>query len=167
MDTSHADEREPSREDPAELRRALDQERERGLRLLADFENYRRRVARDRETAELEGRREALLLVLPVLDTLERALAAGSTDLVFLEGVAATQAMLLAALQRAGAEPIEAVGRPFDPKAHEAVGAVAATDVDPGTVTQEVRRGWRLGDALLRPAQVVVASPAEASPSWP
>src|SRR5690242_3023245 len=114
MDITDAHEPQPSA-DPVELRRALDQERERALRLLADFENYRRRVARERETAQLEGRREALLPVLPVVDTLERALKAGSTDLAFLDGVAATHAMLLAALRTAGAEPIEAVGRRFDP----------------------------------------------------
>jgi molecular chaperone GrpE len=167
MDKTDAVEQEPPADEVAELRRALDRERERGLRLLADFENYRRRAARERETTQLEGRREALLPVLPVVDTLERALETGSTDLAFVEGVAATHAMLLAALRQAGAEPIDAMGQPFDPKTHEAVGAVAATGVDPGTVTQQVRRGWRLGDSLLRPAQVVVASLAEASPSWP
>jgi molecular chaperone GrpE len=165
MDITDAHERQPSPE-AVELRRMLDQEHERALRLLADFENYRRRVARERETAQLEGRREALLPMLPVVDTLERALQAGSTDLAFLEGVGATHAMLLAALRAAGAEPIEAVGRRFDPNTDEAVGAVAASGVDPGTVTEEVRRGWKLGDALLRPAQVIVASLAEASPPW-
>lgn len=138
------------------LRRDLDDERQRNLRLLADFDNYRRRVDRDRETARREGRRAAVLALLPVLDTLERALAAGSTDPDFYEGVAATHRLFLVALREAGAEPIESVGRPFDPALHEAVATVPPNGGEPGTVAREVRRGWRLDGELLRAAQVVV-----------
>jgi molecular chaperone GrpE len=102
-----------------------------------------------------------------VLDSLERALAAGSTDRDFYDGVAATHRLFLAALREAGAEPIEGVGQPFDPNLHEAVAAVPADDeVAPGTVVREVRRGWRLGDELLRPAQVVVATAEEPADRW-
>ena len=94
-----------------------------------------------------------------MLDTLERALAAGSTDPDFYEGVAATHRLFVRALREAGAEPIESVGQPFDPNVHEAVATVPANGRKPGTVAREVRRGWRLGDELLRPAQVVVATP--------
>ena len=82
-------------EESEQLRRALDEERQRNLRLLADFENFRRRAAREQEMARREGRRAALLPLLPVLDTLERALAAGSTDPDFYEGVAATQRLFM------------------------------------------------------------------------
>jgi molecular chaperone GrpE len=151
------------------LRRALDEERERTLRLLADFDNFRRRVAREQDGARREGRRAALLAMLPVLDTLERALAAGSTDRQFYEGVAATHRLFLNALREAGAEPIEGVGRPFDPTVHEAVATIPGDGVAPGIVTREVRRGWRLGEELLRPAQVVVATsrPPTEPESWP
>jgi molecular chaperone GrpE len=148
------------------LRRALEEEQQRTLRLLADFENYRRRVAREQEAARREGRRAALLPLLPVLDTLERALAIGSTDREFYEGVAATYRLFLSALREAGAEPLESVGRPFDPKIHEAVATVPSDGVGPGTVAREVRRGWRLGDEVLRPAQVVVAAAREADDLW-
>jgi molecular chaperone GrpE len=148
------------------LRHALDEERQRNLRLLADFENFRRRVAREQDMARRDGRRSALLPLLPVLDTLERALAAGSTDTDFYEGVAATQRLFISALREAGAEPIESLGRPFDPKVHEAVATVPSDGVAPGTVVREVRRGWRLGDELLRPAQVVVARSVEDSDRW-
>ena len=148
------------------LRRALEEERQRNLRLLADFDNFRRRVAREQEVARREGRRAALLPLLPVLDTLERALAAGSVDPDFYEGVAATHRLFIAALREAGAEPVESVGQPFDPKVHEAVATVPAAGVEPGTVVREVRRGWRLGDELLRPAQVVVATSPEAARPW-
>jgi molecular chaperone GrpE len=139
---------------------------ERHLRLRADFENFRRRAAKDYETAYREGRRAALSPLLPVLDSLERALQAGSTDREFYDGVEATHRLFLAALREAGAKPIDAVGQPFDPNLHEAVGAVPADGVAPGTVVREVRRGWRLGDELLRPAQVVVATAEEPADQW-
>ena len=140
---------------------------DRHLRLLAEFDNYRRRTAKEHEAARREGRRAALLPLLPVLDSLERALATGSTDRDFYDGVAATHRLFLAALREAGAEPIESVGRPFDPNLHEAVAAVPADgEVAPGTVAREVRRGWRLGDELLRPAQVVVATAEEPADRW-
>jgi molecular chaperone GrpE len=148
------------------LRQALDQEHQRNLRLLADFENLRRRVAREQDAARREGRRAALLSLLPVLDTFERALATGSSDPDFYEGMAATHRLFVNALREAGAEPVESVGRPFDPKIHEAVTTVPSDGVPPGTVVRELRRGWRLGEELLRPAQVVVATSPETAGSW-
>ncbi|HEX9821613.1 MAG TPA: nucleotide exchange factor GrpE [Methylomirabilota bacterium] len=160
MDAAEAD-REPRAvevEDVERLRQALDEARQRHLRLRADFENARRRTAREHEAARHESRRAALLPLLPVLDTLERALAAGSTDPDFYEGVAATHRLFVNALREAGVEPVESVGRPFDPQVHEAVATVPSGRAAPGTVAREVRRGWRLGDTLLRPAQVVVVT---------
>jgi molecular chaperone GrpE len=139
---------------------------DRHLRLLAEFENFRRRAAREHEAARREGRRSALLPLLAVLDTFERALGAGSTDRDFYEGVAATHRLFLDALREAGAAPIESVGRPFDPNVHEAVATAPADGVPPGTVAREVRRGWRLGNELLRPAQVVVAAAEEPANEW-
>jgi molecular chaperone GrpE len=153
-------------EEVERLRRALEEEQQRCLRLRADFDNVRRRASREQEAARQEGLRAALLPLLPVLDTLERALAAGSTDRDFYEGVAATHRLFLTALREAGAEPVETVGRPFDPTVHEAVATVPAAGVEPGAVAREVRRGWRIGRDLLRPAQVVVATPREAASPW-
>jgi molecular chaperone GrpE len=150
----------------AGLRRELGEAREQSLRLLADLDNFRRRSAREHERARAEGRRAALLPLLPAVDSLERALAAGSADRDFYEGVAATYRLLLGALRAAGAEPVESQGRPFDPNVHEAVATVPSGDVEPGTVAHEVRRGWRLGDDLLRPAQVVVAAAPEPAERW-
>ena len=151
----------------ADLRRERDEAREQSLRLLADLDNFRRRSAREHETARTEGRRAALLPLLPAVDSLERALAAGSADRDFYEGVAATYRLLLSAMRAAGAEPVKSAGRPFDPNVHEAVATVPSGDVEPGMVTDEVRRGWRLGDDLLRPAQVVVAAAPEPAERWP
>jgi molecular chaperone GrpE len=153
-------------EEVERLRQARDEEQQRNLRLLADLENFRRRAAREHAAAEHDGRRQALLPLLPVVDTLERALAAGSTDRDFYEGVAATHRLLLGALRAGGAEPVESVGRPFDPGVHEAVATTYADEAAPGTVAREVRRGWRLGDDLLRPAQVVVAMARDSDDRW-
>lgn len=151
----------------AEARRALAEERERSLRLLADFQNFRRRSAREQEAAESRGRRAALRALLPVLDALEHALQSGSSDPVFHEGVAATRAMFRNALRQAGAEPVPTAGVPFDPEVHEAVAAVATREAEPGMIASEVRSGWRLGDELLRPAQVVVAAEPGMGEPWP
>jgi len=148
------------------LRRALDEAQGGHLRLRADFDNLRRRSAREQEAARQEGRRVALGPLLDVLDALERALKAGSTDRDFYEGVAATHRLFINALREAGAEPMETVGRPFDPNVHEAVATVPSDGRAPGTVAREVRRGWRLGDSLLRPAQVVVVAPRETADQW-
>ena len=153
-------------DDVKELRRGLGEQQDRYLRLLADFENHRRRMAREHERGRHEGRRDALLALLPALDTLERALAAGSTDTPFYEGVVATHRLFIDALRELGVEPIQSEGQSFDPNQHEAVATVPADDVEPGTVTREVRRGWRFEHELLRPAQVVVAARPEVAEPW-
>ena len=111
----------PASDDVEELRRSLGEQQDRYLRLLAEFENVRRRMAREHERARHEGRRDALLALLPALDTLERALAAGSTDTPFYEGVVATHRLFLDALRELGAEPVQSEGQPFDPNQHEAI----------------------------------------------
>ena len=155
-----------SSEDAEELRRTLGEKQDAYVRLLADFENVRRRMAREHERARHEGRRDALLPLLPALDTLERALEAGSTDAPFYEGVVATYRLFLDALRELGVGPVESQGQRFDPSLHEAVATVASEEVEPGTVTREVRRGWRIGHELLRPAQVVVAARPEVTEPW-
>jgi molecular chaperone GrpE len=146
------------------LRRGLHEEQQRSLGLLADLDNVRRRGAREQQAARREGQRAALLPLLPVLDTLEQALATGSTDPGLYEGVAAAYRLFIAALHEAGAEPIEGFGRSFDPTLHEAVAAEPSPGFAAGTIARDVRRGWRLGTDLLRPAQVVVASPDNTGP---
>jgi len=148
------------------FRHALEEEQQRSLRLLADFDNFRRRVGREKDKARGETRRATLLALLSVLDTLERALASGSTDPDFYEGVAATHRLFLGALREVGAEPIESVGHPFDPAVHEAVSTVPDDGMKAPMVAREIRSGWRLPDGLLRPAQVVVATPREPARPW-
>jgi len=139
------------------LRRALDEAQGRHLRLRADFDNLRRRLASEQEAARQEARRVALGPLLDVLDALERALKAGSTDRDFYEGVAATHRLFINALREAGAEPMETVGRPFDPNVHEAVTTQPAGSPEQDhKVGQVLQAGYRLGETLLRPARVIV-----------
>jgi molecular chaperone GrpE len=160
-EADEADARPADDDERASLKRALDQEQQRSLRLLADFDTFRRRVAREQESVRLDGRRRALLPMLTVLDTLERALDVGSSDPVFYDGVVATHRQLLEALREAGAEPVATVGQAFDPHVHEAVATVRTEGLKAGTVAREARRGWHVGGELLRPAQVVVAAAPE------
>jgi molecular chaperone GrpE len=145
-------------DDVQHLQRALAEEQQRNLNLVADLYNFRRRTTSEQQFAEHGGRRAALLALLPVFDALERALATGSTDPHFYEGVAATFRLFTDAVTEAGAEPFDSVGQPFDPTVHEAVEVVHTDGVKPGTVTRQVLRGWRLNGGLLRPARVVVAA---------
>jgi len=141
----------------AELERARADEHQSRLRALADFENYRRRTEREAGGARRAGQREVLLPLLDVRDNLERALAAGSIDPVFLRGVEAIAEQLRRIVTSLGAVPIPGVGTRFDPRLHEAVGSVPAIDHPPDTVVTEIRRGFLLDGEVLRPAQVLVA----------
>jgi len=128
------------------------------LRLAADFDNYRKRVAR--EQVELTSRANERLLneLLPVLDDLERALDAAEhhEEARVLEGVRMTKDALAAVLASEGVEEIPADG-PFDPHVHEALMTQPGDGVEPGHVVQVVTRGYKIGDVVLRPARVVVA----------
>ena len=140
-----------------ELERARADEHQSRLRALADLENFRRRTEREAGGARRAGQSEVLLPLLEVRDNLERALAAGSTDAVFLRGVEAISEQLRRIVTSLGAVPIPGVGTLFDPRLHEAVGTVPATDYPPDTVVTEIRQGFLLGGEVLRPAKVMVA----------
>jgi molecular chaperone GrpE len=143
----------------AQLEQELRQEHDRYLRALADFENYRRRVEWDRERMAQAGKRELIAGLLGVIDDFERALAyVGSEADGVAEGLRATHRRLLALLEGQGVQPFDSVGAPFDPVAHEAVGSMKSAEHAPGVVAEELRRGYRWRDEVLRPAQVRVAA---------
>lgn len=129
------------------------------IRRQADFDNYKKRM--DRERAEDRQRATILVIeqLLPVLDAFERALAAHA-DAAYEEyrkGFELIYRQILDALSRYGLEPIAAVGAPFDPNIHHAVDRIESADHDDGTVVLEHQRGYRLRDTVLRPAMVRVA----------
>jgi molecular chaperone GrpE len=140
------------------LKEELRREHEIHLRNLADFENYRRRVDRERASVAQTGKREMVLSLLDVLDDFERALehmdeAPASVS----AGVSAIYQRLAGLLESQGVIPFESVGQPFDPAMHEAVGSVESDEQESGVVLDELRRGYRWGEELLRPARVLVA----------
>jgi molecular chaperone GrpE len=145
---------------------ALEAERDERLndlkRVAADFEYYRTRVARDQETRAARAHERLVKELLPVLDDLERALAAAEQheEAKLEEGVRLVHRSLRDALRREGLAEIEANGR-FDPHIHEAL-LSQPSDVEEGSVLEVVQKGYKIGDHVIRPARVVVAAgPAE------
>jgi molecular chaperone GrpE len=128
------------------------------LRAHADFENYRRRMQREKEETAVYANQKLLLNLLPVLDNLERALGAPAVtgDEKFRQGVELTARSFREILAREGLTPIEAVGQPFDPNFHEAVMTVEAADQEDGTIVAEFQKGYQLGDRVIRPSMVQV-----------
>ena len=135
--------------------------RDRLLRLQADFDNFRKRTEREKSDLRRFAQREVLKDFLEVVDNLGRAHAAsgGSADDVK-QGVAMILRQLETLLGRYGVQALEAIGQPFDPTFHEAVGREESSEVEQPTVTAELQRGYVLHDRLLRPAMVQVAMPA-------
>jgi molecular chaperone GrpE len=143
-----------------ELQARLAELEQQNMRLLADFDNFRRRQARAEQELRLRAREEAVQALLPLADDLERALQASAEDDPLRAGVAMVERSLQGVLQRFGAQPITAAGQPFDPALHEAV-AEEESDLPPGTVTAELRRGYRMEERVVRPAMVRVARARE------
>jgi molecular chaperone GrpE len=141
------------------LEHELKTEHDLHLRALADFENYRRRVERESSQLGRETLRRFILPLLDVIDDLVRLLkfaeAAGSP---LADQIRDVHGKLLKILDIEGIRPFESVGQPFDPSLHDAVATQPAAKHPAGTVVEEVRRGYRWDDQLLRPARVVVAS---------
>jgi len=133
---------------------------DRYLRTLAEFDNFRRRTNRDRDDWRRQAQETLLREILPTIDNFDRALAAPpapGADPGLRTGVELIHRDFLAALDRLGVRPFVAVGQPFDPMRHEAVGRVERADLADQTVVTEALRGYLFQDRVLRPAQVVVA----------
>ena len=128
-------------------------------RLLADFDNYKKRAARDREDTYRFAEGDILKDVLPSVDNLALALAnAKNKDDEFVKGVQLVYDTLVKALKDHGAEPFDSLGKELDPEKMEAIATLPSPDVKEGLVSNEVKKGWMLKDHLLRAAQVVVSS---------
>src|SRR5437762_10160026 len=152
----------PTKAELEEQLAALEAERDEHLndlkRVAADFENYRKRVARDQESLVVRAHERLVEELLPVLDDLERALAAAEEheEGKLEEGVRLVHRSLRDALTREGLAEIETNGR-FDPHVHEAL-LSQPSEAEEGTVIQVLQKGYRLGDRVLRPARVVIAA---------
>jgi molecular chaperone GrpE len=158
-----ADEQGPS---PEEVAGELEELRSRLAYLAAEFDNYRKRVAREKESLVAYGNERLLRAILPFLDNLERAMSLSESSVPsagLLSGVRLTYEQFLNELRKFGLEPISAEGEMFDPNLHEAIAQVPWEGKPEGTVLSEARKGYLLNGRLLRPAQVTVAAPPAGS----
>jgi len=157
-----------------------DEIKDRMLRIAAEFENWKRRARKEQDDAEAKAREAVLRDMLDVVDNLERAVGAfegnnagtgkgapapAPDGAAVLKGVNLVLRLFQSKLDRYNVKPIAARGEPFDPKIHEAISRVETADVPPGAVAVELQRGYRIGERLLRPAMVSVATaPAAKTP---
>jgi molecular chaperone GrpE len=154
---------EPPAADPQDLQRQRDEYYDLLLRTTAEFENFRKRTERERQSFADATAADVMQDLLPIVDNLERALSAdpgpaGSDS--YRRGVELIHQQLLDLLRKRGVQPIEAVGTDFDPHYHEAVLYEPAQGRREGEVIDELRRGYKLGDRLLRASMVKVAKGA-------
>jgi molecular chaperone GrpE len=149
----------PSADDLAAVRRERDQFYDRLLRKTAEFDNYRKRVERERRESAQYAAGELLESLLPIVDDFERALQveAGPDAAAYRQGVELIYKHLQDLLARRSVTPVETVGLPFDPHVHQAITYESSPGHAEGEVIEEVRRGYKHGDRLLRPAMVKVA----------
>jgi len=162
----------PANPPPSPQPSEIDLYKDRLLRLQADFENFRKRTTRDRGEMIARANADLLLELLPVVDNLERALELALTLNIndpFVTGVKLVLDQLHAALRKHNVTAFDTVGQLFDVTRHEAVSQTFSPDHVENTIVTQTRRGYFLGDSLLRPAQVVVATrpPEPAAPAEP
>jgi len=156
-----------SEDEVGKLRREIADLRDRSMRTLADFDNFRKRSERERQDLKKYAQVEIIREYLGIIDNLDLALSAAGTasgtadDLK--RGVEMIHRQMLDLLKRNGVKEISALGQPFDPTMHEAVSREEDPAVQAPTVTGEMRRGYFIHDRLLRPAMVKVSVPAEPS----
>jgi len=159
----------PESTEVAALKAKADENWDRYVRLAAEFDNFKKRAAREREEAIRYANQALLGRLLPVIDNFEMALAATAdasdeTAGSLRTGVNMILTQLKSVLTEVGVEEVDALGETFDPTVHEAVSQQETTEASEGQVIQQLRKGYKLRDRLLRPASVIVAkAPAPVS----
>ena len=143
-----------------------DENWERLLRTTADFDNFKKRAAREKQDALRYATEGLISKIIPVLDNFEMALAAAQNSSAeglksLQDGVTMIQSQLKSALTDSGLEEVDASGKTFDPNIHEAVSQQESDDVPEGHVLQQLRKGYKIRERLLRPATVIVAKKVE------
>jgi molecular chaperone GrpE len=137
-----------------------DESWDRFLRQTADFDNYKKRAAREKQEASTFANENLLQKLIPTLDAFEKALAAAGTDPAaqsLRAGIVMVSSQLKSTLAEAGLEEIDATGQIFDPNSHEALSQQETDEVPEGHVLQQIRKGYKFRNRLLRPAGVIVA----------
>ena len=143
------------------LQDELNQTRDQLMRTMADFSNFRKRQQDERDRDRRYATEGLVTALLPVLDNFERTVAhleQGASVEQMIEGVRAVERQLRSALESQNVKRIESVGQPFDPNFHEAIAMEASTEHSADTIISEFESGYRMGDRVIRPARVKVAS---------
>ena len=141
----------------AETQKELDATKDAFQRTLAEYDNYRKRTAKEKTENFNLGKIQAVTGLLPVLDTLEFALKAPCQDESYKKGIEMVMTQAMTAFGNMGVEKIEAVGKEFDPNFHAAVMQEESEEFESGFVTKELQKGYKMGDKVIRPSTVVVA----------
>ena len=145
----------------AELEKAkaeLAGEKDKYLRLLAEYDNFRKRSSRERDNLYADVKADTLLKLLPIFDNLERALKQETADEAYRKGVEMTMNQFLGALKNLGVTPIEALGATFDPTVHNAVMHLEDPEKGEQEIVQEFQKGFQMGDRVIRHSMVQVAN---------
>jgi molecular chaperone GrpE len=142
----------------ANIKKELSGERDKYLRLAAEYDNFRKRSAKEREMTYTDARTDAISKLLPVYDNLERALKMECSDEAFYKGVEMIMTQLTETLSDMGVREISAVGEPFDPNLHNAVMTIEDTKLGKNIIAEEYQKGFTLGDRVIRFSTVVVAN---------
>ena len=142
----------------AALEAELRVEKDRYLRLAAEYDNFRKRSMKEREALYSDVRSDTILKLLPVYDNLARALSHETSDEAFKKGVEMTMTQLQQILEKMGVTPIEALGKKFDPTLHNAVMHVEDEKYGAGEIIEEYEKGFKMGDKVIRFSTVVVAN---------
>jgi molecular chaperone GrpE len=153
-----------SLEEYEKLKATIEELQDLHLRAAADFDNYRKRMGKEREMIVCFANESLISDLLPVLDNLDRALGAdhdGSHSGDIFEGVRMISGQLHKVLQQCGLEPVQSIGEPFDPNIHEAVGVLPSPEHDEGMVVSELQKGYRLKGKVVRPSIVHVAGDSQ------
>lgn len=141
------------------LKNALAEEKDRSMRLYADFENFRRRTAKERSETFVRAEENVILDILPVVDNFTRAIAQAGDD-PFSQGVKMVFEQFVTFLNKKGVAAIDALDKEFNPAEHEAVAYQPSPDKAEGIIIYETRKGYKMGDKVIRPSSVVVSSGA-------
>ncbi len=149
-------EAEAKEDETAALKAELAAEKDKYLRIAAEYDNFRKRSQKEREGVYNDAVCDTVKKLLPVYDNLARALAHGTEDKAFLKGVEMTMTQLEGIFEKLGVKPIEAVGQPFDPNFHNAVMQCESEEYESGVVAMELQKGYMYKDMVIRHSMVSV-----------
>ena len=148
----------PLPEELEEMKKKLSEQEDKFLRLAAEYDNYRKRSQKEKESLYADAKSDTVLAFLPVYDNLERALKQDTADEAYKKGVEMTMTQLKEVLTKLGLEEIPALGQPFDPNLHNAVMHVEDDSVGENTIVEVFQAGFKAGDKVVRFAMVKVAN---------